>query len=227
MYTCTKVISLVRKCRARGFGASSLCQVYHPDRASPLPYHGDEASGLAGSAQPGPQLSPPTQLPRPESQAAQSEGPLETLERVTVRGEGNTWPGANLLCILSLSNSVNHSVTTSHTLPPPLVTCSSFILKLTDPVLHTLPHAPVVRHVSPLSPPTAVQLALHAQFKKVYYMKINTLLMHYSMEISRENKQSKETGANFHHFNVFFLRNLRTHPTFMHEIHCCFLENNL
>lgn len=53
-------------------------------------------------------------------------------------GEGNTWPGANLLCTHSLTQSLTHSVTTSHTPPPSFLTCSSFILQLTDSVLHTL-----------------------------------------------------------------------------------------
>ena len=34
--------------------------------------------------------------------------------------------------------TLSHSVTTSHTPPPPLLTCSSFIRQLTDSVLHTL-----------------------------------------------------------------------------------------
>lgn len=120
----------------RGFRVSSLGPVYHPGRASPLPYLRGKAYGLAGSAQPGPQLSPPSQLPTPESQAELSGGPLETLERVTVRGRG-IHGQEPAYCVLSLSYSVNHSVTTSHTLPPSLLTCSSFILQLTGPVLHT------------------------------------------------------------------------------------------
>lgn len=90
--------------------------------------------GLAAATQPGPHVSPPTQLPTPESKPSGAEvRRRHTLERVTARGEGNTWPGANLLCTLSLSlalarslsYSVNHSVTTLRALPPTLLTCSS------------------------------------------------------------------------------------------------------
>lgn len=51
--------------------------------------------------------------------AEQSGGPLETLERVTVRGRGIHGQEPTY-CVLSrsLSYSVNHSVTTSHALPP-------------------------------------------------------------------------------------------------------------
>lgn len=152
---------MFRRCRARGFRASSLGPVYHPDRASPLPYLRGEACGLAGSAQPGPQLSPPSQLPTLESQAEWSGGPLETLERVTVRGEGNTWPGANLLCTLSLTQSLTQSLLHAP-IPPSSLTCSSFILQLTDSVLHTFffpEHAPVFRHVSLLPSPSSQQLS--------------------------------------------------------------------
>lgn len=59
--------------------------------------------GLAGATQPGPHVSPPTQLPTPESKPSGAEvRRRHTLERVTARGEGNAWPGANLLCTLSL-----------------------------------------------------------------------------------------------------------------------------
>lgn len=65
-------------------------------------------------------------------------------------GEGNTWPGANLLC--TLSHSVNHPVTTSHTLPP------SLLVHLLDFNLPThfftiFLHASVFRNVSLLSSP--------------------------------------------------------------------------
>lgn len=110
--------------------ASSSDPVYHPDRASPLPYLRGEAYGLAGSAQPGPQLSPPSQLPTSESQAEQSGGPLETLERVTVRGRGIHGQEPTY-CVhsLSLSHYFTHP-------SPILLTCSSFILQLTDSLLH-------------------------------------------------------------------------------------------
>lgn len=51
--------------------------------------------------------------------AEQSGGPLKTLERVTVRGRGIHGQEPTY-CVLScsLSYSVNHSVTTSHALPP-------------------------------------------------------------------------------------------------------------
>lgn len=93
----------------RGSRASSLGPVYHPDRASPLPYLRGEAYGLAGSAQPGPQLSPPSQLPTPESQAEQSGGPLETLERVTVRGRGIHGQEPTY-CVHSLTQSITQSL---------------------------------------------------------------------------------------------------------------------
>lgn len=88
MQTCKEVIQLLRRCRARASRASSLGPVYHPDRASPFPCLRGEACGLAGAAQPGPRLCPRSQLPTLESQAEQSGGPLETQERVTVRGRG-------------------------------------------------------------------------------------------------------------------------------------------
>lgn len=71
-------------------------------------------------------------------------------------GEGNTWPGANLLC--TLFHLVNHPVTTSHTLPPSIHTCISFRLQLTDSILHTFLHTPVFRHISLLSSPSSLQL---------------------------------------------------------------------
>lgn len=118
-------------CQAGGFRASSADPVCHSDKASPLPYLCGEACGLARSAQPGPRLSPPSQLPTSESQAEQSGGPLETLERVTVRGRG-IYMARSQPIVYTLS----HSVTSSHTPPPPFLTSSSFILQLTDSVLH-------------------------------------------------------------------------------------------
>lgn len=117
----------------RGSGVRSVGPVHHPSRASPLPSVHSGACGLAGSAQPGPQLSPPSQLPTSESHAEPSEGPLETLERVTVWGEGNTWPGANLLCTLFLSQSLSQYFT------HPSPTRTSFILPRDGPVHTFLP----------------------------------------------------------------------------------------
>lgn len=118
----------------------------HPAGASPLPSPPLRSStsvagpcGLAAATQPGPHVSPPTQLPTPESKPSGAEvRRRHTLERVTAWGEGNTWPGANLLCTLSLSlalarllsYSVNHSVTTLRALPPTLLTCSSLSVSL-------------------------------------------------------------------------------------------------
>lgn len=96
--------------------------------ASPLPYLRGEAYGLAGTTQPGPQLSPPSQLPASESQAKQRGGALETLERVTVRGRGIHGQEPTY-CVhsLSLSHHFTH--------PSPILTCSSFIRQFTDSVL--------------------------------------------------------------------------------------------
>lgn len=94
--------------------------------------------GLTGATQPGPHVSPPTQLPTPESKPSGAEVcRRHTLERVTARGEGNTWPGANLLCTHSLSapaHSLIQSITQSLlcALPPTYSLCSS----LSFPDLH-------------------------------------------------------------------------------------------
>lgn len=114
----------------------SVGPVCHPSRASALP---SGACGLAGSAQPGPRLSPPSQLPTSESHAEPSGGPLETLERVTVWGEGNTWPRANLLWTLFLSQSLSQYFT------HPSPTRTSFRLPRHGPV-HTF--LPRLSHVS-------------------------------------------------------------------------------
>lgn len=106
-------------------------------RPSPAPVAGP--CGLAGATQPGPHVSPPTQLPTPESKPSGAEvRRRHTLERVTARGEGNTWPGANLLCTLSLSLSCAHWLARSLALlfsqslshyfarpSPTLLTCSA------------------------------------------------------------------------------------------------------
>lgn len=127
----------------------SVGPVYLPSRASALP---SGACGLARSAQPGPRLSPPSQLPTPASHAEPSGGPLETLERVTVWGEGNTWPRANLLCTLFLSQSLSQYFT--HPSPTP----TSFILPRDGPV-HTF--LPRLSHVSePSSQPRSSRLDL-------------------------------------------------------------------
>ena len=101
---------MLRRCRARASRASSLGPVYHPDRASPLPCLRGEACGLAGAAQPGPRLCPPSQLPTLESQAEQSGGPLETQERVTVRGRGIHGQEPTY-CVHSLTHSLRHYFT--------------------------------------------------------------------------------------------------------------------
>ncbi|KAG7238998.1 hypothetical protein INR49_030263 [Caranx melampygus] len=62
-------------------GSPCLSYDLSPDEERIHSYRRSEACGLAGSAQPGPQLSPPSQLPTSESQAERSGGPLETLER--------------------------------------------------------------------------------------------------------------------------------------------------
>lgn len=101
---------------------------------SPLPCLRGEACGLAKSAQPGPQLYPPSQLPTLESQTEQSGGPLETLERVTVRGRGLHGQEPTY-CVHS--PSLTQSVTTSHT-PPPILTCLFIFYTPTHySVLHT------------------------------------------------------------------------------------------
>lgn len=97
----------------------SLGPVYHLERAFPLPYLRGKAYGLAGSVQPGPQLSPPSQLSTPESQAEPSGGSLETLERVTVRGRGIHGQEPTY-CVLSLTQSITQSVL--HTPFPPILT---------------------------------------------------------------------------------------------------------
>lgn len=143
-------------CQAGGFRASSADPVCHSDMASPLPYLCGEACGLARSAQPGPQLSPPSQLPTSESQAEQSGGLLETLERVTVRGRG-IYMARSQPIVYTLS----YSVTSSHTPPPSLLTSSPFILQLTDSDLHIflfLLFTSVSRHVSVPSTPPSRQL---------------------------------------------------------------------
>ncbi|MEQ2245609.1 hypothetical protein ILYODFUR_029756 [Ilyodon furcidens] len=87
-----------------------------PKQGLTLLYLCGEACGLAGSAQPGSQLSPPSQLPTPESQAEQSRGPPETLERVTARGGGEYMARSQPIVY-----TYSHSVTTSHTPPPALL----------------------------------------------------------------------------------------------------------
>lgn len=168
---------MLRHCWASSFRTSSLGPVYHPDRASPLPYLRGEAYGLAGSAQPGPQLSPPSQLPTPESQAEQSGGPLETLERVTVRGRGIHGQEPTY-CVhsLSLSQSLSHYFTR----PSPILTYLFIFYTPTHWLCSShfsfLLHPPVFRHVSLLPSPSWQQLSnsspqqtLHAQFNKVKY----------------------------------------------------------
>lgn len=91
-----------------------------------------KACGLAAPAKPGPRLSPPSQLPTPESQAERSRGRPETLERVTASG----WGGGRVIHGQEPTYCV-HSLSLSHhfTHPSPNLTCSSFILQLTESVL--------------------------------------------------------------------------------------------
>lgn len=112
--------------------------------------------------------------------AEQSGGPLETLERVTVRGRGIHGQEPTY-CVLSrsLSYSVNHSVTTSHTLPPSYLLVHLLhsnllgqIFTLFFPTLQTS----VASDASLPSSRTSQQLAntfpqpsLHAQFNQVNY----------------------------------------------------------
>lgn len=114
--------------------------VYHPGRASPLPYLRGKAYGLARSAQPGPQLSPPSQLPTPESQAELSGGLLETLERVTVRGRGIHGQEPTY-CVLSLLFSQSLSHYFAH--PSPILT---YLF-----IFYTLTHWPRSSHFSTCS----------------------------------------------------------------------------
>lgn len=100
-----------------GLKVRSLGPVYHPGRASTLPCVDGEARGLAGSAQPGPRLSPPSQLPTSEPHAELSGAAVRRRHwrgwQCGGRGIGGPEP---TYCVLSFS--VNHSVTTLHTLPP-------------------------------------------------------------------------------------------------------------
>lgn len=100
-----------------GLKVRSLGPVCHPGRASTLPCVDGEARGLAGSAQPGPRLSPPSQLPTSEPHAELSGAAVRRRHwrgwQCGGRGIGGPEP---TYCVLSFS--VNHSVTTLHTLPP-------------------------------------------------------------------------------------------------------------
>lgn len=127
---------MFRCCRVRSLGP-----VYHLGRAFPLPYLRGKAYGLAGSVQPGPQLSPPSQLSTPESQAEPSGGSLETLERVTVRGRGIHGQEPTY-CVLSLTQSITQSVLHTPFPPHPHLLVHFFILQLTGPVLHTFSTCP-------------------------------------------------------------------------------------
>lgn len=186
----------------RGFRASSLGPVYHPDRASPLPYLCGEACGLAGSAQPGPQLSPPSQLPTPESQAEKSGGPLETLERVTVRGRGiHGWEPTYCVHSLSLSHSLSHYFTHPSPILPYLFIFYTPTHWLSMSHTFFLLHAPVFRHVSLLSSPSTEQLSnsspqetLHAQFNKFSYI---TITMSFILPLRGEIF----SGSNYHNMN--------------------------
>ncbi len=110
------------------------------------PYLRGKAYGLAGSAQPGPQLSPPTQLPTPESQAEQSGGPLETLERVTVRGRGIHGQEPTY-CVHSLTQSITQSLL--HTpFPHPYSLVHLLDSNSLTQFFTLFLHAPVFRHVS-------------------------------------------------------------------------------
>lgn len=122
--------------------------VCHPGRAFPLPYLCGKAYGLAGSVQPGPQLSPPSQLSTPESQAEPSGGSLETPERVTVRGRGIHGQEPTY-CVLSLAQSITQSVLCTHT---HTLTCSSFKLQFTSPVHNTFSASSCCQ--TPSSPPS-------------------------------------------------------------------------
>lgn len=134
----------------------------HPAGASPSPPLRSSTSvagpcGLAAATQPGPHVSPPTQLPTPESKPSGAEvRRRHTLERVTARGEGNTWPGANLLCTLSLSlscpgslallfsQSLSHYFARPSPHPPHLFVS----LRLSGPDLHTSFFFPYLCHTS-------------------------------------------------------------------------------
>lgn len=108
-------------------------------------------------------------------------------------GEGNTWPGANLLCTLFLSHSVNHSVTTSHTPPPSLLRLLVHLLyanSLTQFFTLFL-HAPVFRHVSLLPSEqlsnSSPQQTRCAQFNKVNYMTITILFILALWDVNNKN----------------------------------------
>jgi len=76
--------------------------------------------------------------------------------------------------VYTLTQSLLHT----HTPPPSLLTCSSFILKLTDSVLRTLrPSDTFLCSASSQQMPPPPQQRTHARFKKVNYMPITMLFV--------------------------------------------------
>lgn len=148
--------------------------------------------------------SPLASLPAADAKVT-SRAPVETVERVTVRGGpggGGREEGGGeymarsqpIVYTLSLTQSLTHSLL--HTSPPPrLLTCSSSILQLTDSVLRTFArthkHTLLCDRFDPRNSCATVSLNRGARFRRVASLPCG-LYSHREMRLSADKQSQHE-----------------------------------
>lgn len=134
--------------------------------------------------------------------------------------------------VYTLSHSVNHSVTTSHTPPPSLLTCSFLYPNSLTQIFTLFQHTPVIRQVSVPSSASSQQLSnssprqtLHAQFNEVNFMTTIILFTPTPLDDNITRRSNLQTQTKYLLSLCFLAQLLRTYSNIANALRCYFLEN--